>query len=93
MASLANPSEAGGPLPAPAEREGGAAAPALAGEPGGIADAALLTLHGIAQHRYGRHAAALESCSAAARAHPEYPPAHAGRARALAGLGRPNEAL
>ena len=93
MTSLANPSEAGGAFPAHAKKEGGIAVLARAREVGSIADASLLTMYGIAHHWYGRHAAALEMCNEAARAYPEYPPAHAGRARALAGLGRPNEAL
>ena len=57
------------------------------------ADMAVLAIYGILQHQYGRHDGALESCSAVARACPGYPPAHAGRARALSGLGRPDEAL
>ena len=57
------------------------------------ADMAILTIYGILQHRYGRHDGALEACSTVVRACPGYPPAHAGRARALSGLGRPDEAL
>lgn len=59
----------------------------------GIADVAILTMHGILQHKYGRHDEALAACNAAVRACPDYPPAHAGRGRVLAGLGRPDEAL
>ena len=80
--------------PAPAGREeAGPNAPSQAKAAGGAAGADILTIYGILQHRYGLHDEALESCNAAALASPGYPPAHAGRARALAGLGRPDEAL
>ena len=94
MTSLADPIVSDRTTPAPAEREGGGEAGAARKEHGrGIADMAILTIYGILQHQYGRHDDALESCSAVARACPGYPPAHAGRARALVGLGRPDEAL
>lgn len=93
MASLATVGMVGGGLHEPAGRESGRDAPAQAAAMDRIADAELLAVRGIVQHRYGRHGCALESCSEAARVHPGYPPAHAGRARALAGLGRPDEAI
>lgn len=94
MASLADPIVSDRSTPAPAEREGGGEeGAAQKGHGRGIADMAILTIYGILQHQYGRHDEALEACSAVARACPGCAPAHAGRARALVGLGRPDEAL
>ena len=93
MTSLSYPSAPAGTMPAPVEGEGGAVAPAQAEPEGGVADAAILTVSGIAQHVYGRHDEAVKSCDAAAQACPEYPPAHAVRARTLASIGRPDDAV
>ena len=91
--SLANPSASAGTMSALAEGEDGAVALAQAESEGGIVNAAILTVKGIVQHVYGRHDEAIKSCNAAAQDCPEYPPAHAVRARALASLGRPDDAL
>ena len=84
-------SEGGQPSLADMERRKGA--PVAEEAEGGTADVPALALYGILQHRYGRYDDALVACSAAVRACPGYPPAHAGRARALVSLGRPGEAL
>ena len=93
MTSMANPSASAGTMSALAEGEGGAVALAQEESEGGIVNAAILTVKGIAQHVYGRYDEAVKSCNAAAHDCPEYPPAHAVRARALASLGRPDDAL
>lgn len=73
--------------PDPAGSGGGCGGTPAREEPGKrtAADMAVLTIYGILQHQYGRHDGALEACSTVARACPGYPPAHAGRARALSG--------
>ena len=93
MTSMVNPSASVGTMSALVEKDGSAVAPAQAESEGGIANATILTVNGIVQHMYGRHDEAVKSCDAAVQDYPEYPPAHAVRARALASLGRPDDAL